>query len=93
MEIAPVNRNLETVPVIAGPVEPEKAAESREVIQAVKAVNSASVLGQDRELLFQMDRQTHRLVIRLVNRNTGDVEAQIPSEYVLRMAEELLRQR
>jgi uncharacterized FlaG/YvyC family protein len=92
MEIAPVNRNLEAAPVIAGTLEPEKLAESREVIQAVKAVNAAGMLGEGKELLFQLDRLTHRLVVRLVNRDTGDVEAQIPEEYVLRMAEELLKE-
>jgi uncharacterized FlaG/YvyC family protein len=64
----------------------DKAAENREVIQAVKALNSSQMFGQDNELLFQKDRQTHRMVVRVVNRKTQEVVSQIPPEYVLRLA-------
>jgi uncharacterized FlaG/YvyC family protein len=61
--------------------------ERREVIQAIKAVNASAMLGEDNELVFQRDRSTQRMVIRLVDRKTGDVISQLPPEYLLRVAE------
>jgi flagellar protein FlaG len=89
MEISPISRGEVAAPVAAPTVPAEKASENREVIQAVKAVNGAALLGQDNELMFQMDRNTQRVVTRVVNRKTGDVVAQVPSEYVLRLAEDI----
>lgn len=74
------------------PIAPRPLAEDqRTLIQAVKAVNAAELFGQDNELTFFLDRNTHRAVVRIVNRETGEVVDQIPSEYILRMAEELKR--
>ena len=73
-----------TAPAPVTPV--DKAAENREVIQAVKALNGSQMFGQDNELLFQRDRQTQRMVVRVVNRETQEVVSQIPPEYVLRLA-------
>ncbi|HWB83341.1 MAG TPA: flagellar protein FlaG [Bryobacteraceae bacterium] len=70
----------------------ERAAENRDVIQAVKALNGTEMFGQENELQFQIDRQTQRMVIRIVNRKTKEVVSQIPAEYVVRLAEELRRQ-
>jgi uncharacterized FlaG/YvyC family protein len=65
--------------------------EQRALIQAVKAVGASGVLGQDNELTFIVDRATRRAVVRIVNRNTGELVDQIPPESVLKMAEELNR--
>jgi uncharacterized FlaG/YvyC family protein len=62
--------------------------DQRALVQAVKAVNAIEMFGQDNELTFFLDRNTHRAVVRIVNRNTHEVVQQIPSEYVLRLAEE-----
>jgi flagellar protein FlaG len=67
----------------------EKLPQHRELIQAVKAVNVADLFGQDSELTFVLDRETHRPLVRLVDRNTNEVIRQIPPEYVLRIAAEL----
>jgi len=72
---------------LAAPV--EKFPQHRELIQAVKAVNVADLFGQDSELTFVLDRETHRPLVRLVDRNTNEVIRQIPPEYVLRIAAEL----
>jgi uncharacterized FlaG/YvyC family protein len=66
----------------------EAAASQRQLIQAVKAVNGAELYGQDSELTFVFDRQTHKPLVRIVNKSTREVMMQIPPEYVLRMAEE-----
>ena len=67
----------------------EKAAENREVVQAIKAVNGTEMFGQDNQLMFQRDPESQRMVVRVVNRKTNEVVSQIPAEYVLRLAEEL----
>jgi len=64
-------------------------AENREVIQAVRAVNASVQLGDNNELTFSLDRHTRRPVIKIVNRKTNEVVAQIPNEQVLRLAEYL----
>jgi uncharacterized FlaG/YvyC family protein len=65
-----------------------QAAQSRQLLQAAKTVNESGVLGQN-QLVFLVDRQTHRPVFRVVDRNTHQVVTQIPPEYVLRLAEDL----
>jgi flagellar protein FlaG len=67
----------------------DKAAEKREVIQAIKAVNGTEMFGPENELRFQKDPETNRFVVRVVNRNTREVISQVPEEYVLRLAEDL----
>jgi uncharacterized FlaG/YvyC family protein len=67
----------------------EQAAAHRDVVQAVKALNATEMFGQGNELTFQMDTQTKRMVIRVVNRQTKEVVSQVPPEYVLRLSEDL----
>ena len=72
------------------PSSPAVEVEQRRVmIQAVRAVNAAELLGQENELSFAFDRGTQRAVVRIVDKKTREVIQQIPSEQVLRMAEEL----
>jgi len=71
------------------PVAPvDHAAESREIVQAVKALNGTEMFGPENELRFQKDPLTQRMVVRLVNRKTSEVVTQVPPEYVLRLAED-----
>jgi flagellar protein FlaG len=61
----------------------------RALIQAVRAVNGAELYGQQNELSFAFDRATQRAVVRIVDKKTREVVQQIPTEQVLRMAEEV----
>lgn len=61
-------------------------AQDRELIRAVKKVNEAGLLGSDSELTFILDRETRKLVVRIVDRETKEVIRQIPGESVLRLA-------
>jgi uncharacterized FlaG/YvyC family protein len=71
----------------ADPVIPaERAAQNREVIQAVRAVNKSEMFGDDNMLDFQMDLSTHQMVIRVINRQTKEVIDEYPPAYILRMA-------
>ncbi len=90
MDIAGVNP-VTAIPVETPRVDGDRAAENREVVRAVKALNAAEMFGQENELQFQLDPRTQRMLIRVVNPKTGEVVSQIPAEYVLRLAEELPR--
>jgi len=89
MEITAVDRSAQasSVPAASAPV--EQAAENREVVRAVKALNGTEMFGEDNQLMFRKDPETQRMVIRVVNRETEEVITQIPPEYVLRLAEDL----
>jgi flagellar protein FlaG len=88
MDITTVDRSV-AVPAPAANTAPvDKAAQNREVVQAVKALNNTEMLG-DNELEFQRDPETHRIVVRVVNPKTKEVISQVPPEYVLRLAETL----
>ena len=76
---------------VSGPATAEAAAGTkfqvkRTTAQAVSEVNQAQVFGANNELTFAVDRATKRTVIRLVDKNTGEVIRQVPSETVLHLA-------
>lgn len=93
MQLSTILNNLNTA--LTAPAEPAAPAQAvedrRSLIRAVRAVNSAELLGYDHELSFAFDRATGRPVVRIVDKETREVIQQIPAEYVLRMAEELKR--
>jgi len=64
-------------------------SENRKIIQAVHAVNASETLPTSHELVFSLDRQSRRPVIKVVDRITNEVVQQIPNEQVLRLAEDL----
>jgi len=89
MQIMALDRSVQAAPVSAPAAPVDQASESRDVVQAVKALNGTEMFGSDNELMFQRDRGTNRMVIRLVNRKTEEVVSQIPPEYVLRLAQDV----
>src|ERR1041384_7346374 len=86
MVITPVNRNAEVMGTNMTTIPVDRAAQNREIVQAVKALNQTEMFGNGNELTFQRDQKTQRIVIRLVDRKTDEVVAQIPPEYVLELA-------
>ena len=89
MDIQQVQRLMQ-VPQALDVVSVEKRTpEQKGLIEAVAKVNKSELLGQDKELTFQMDRETGRAVIRVVNRQTREVIQQTPPEYVLEVAKAL----
>ncbi|HXB72724.1 MAG TPA: flagellar protein FlaG [Candidatus Acidoferrales bacterium] len=89
MDVTAIGRNVEMLPAPARAIPAGKAAENREVVRAVKAVNGAEMFGRNSELTFQVDPITEGTSVQLVNPKTKDVISQIPAEYVLRLAEDL----
>lgn len=90
MDTSGVQRALPVV-ASAAPTPVENAAEKRDVVQAVKAVNGSEMFGPENELRFQTDPHTQRMVVRVVNKKTNEVLSQIPPEYVLNLAAGLKR--
>ena len=89
MDVDAVNRLVQPLAATA-PVAPvEQPPEHREIIQAVKALNSAEMFGPQNELMFHLDRQARRMVLQVVNRQTQEIVTQVPPEYILRLAEDL----
>ena len=89
MDITAINRAA--TPGLHAPapdIPVDRTAENREVIQAVKALNGAEMFGPENELRYQKDPQTHRIVLRVVNRQTSEIISQVPPEYVLRLVED-----
>jgi uncharacterized FlaG/YvyC family protein len=67
---------------------PDQAAQRRQLMQAVKSVNNSGVLGNN-ELVFFVDRQTHMPIIRVEDKETHEIVFQAPPEYVLNLAQRL----
>ena len=88
MEIGSFDSRIPPAPT-AGPTVPVVArAEQEQLIKAIKAVNATEVFGQDTELVFVLDRQTRKPLLRLVDMRTNEVIRQVPTEHVLRLARE-----
>ena len=88
MDITALNRSVPVAPSPASVTPIDNSTSNRDVVQAVKALNSTEMFGEN-ELTFQKDPQTHRMVIKIVNRKTDEVVMQIPPEYVLQLAADL----
>jgi len=72
----------------SGSPTPQQTAERRQLMQSIKTVNESGQLGRN-QLVFMVDSQTHRPIIRVEDRETHELVLQIPPEYVLRLAEDL----
>ncbi|MCS7026699.1 MAG: flagellar protein FlaG [Bryobacteraceae bacterium] len=67
----------------------ERRAEQREIIKAVQALNRTEFFGQSQELQFSLDRETKRPVLKIVDRQTGEVVTQVPPEHILKLARQI----
>lgn len=85
MEINSTKPNFYPLPQASQVAAPE-AAQRRQLIQASRSVNESGLLGHN-ELVFLIDRATHRPIIRVEDRETHEVVLQLPPEYVLRLAD------
>ena len=63
--------------------------ERRALVQAVRELEKAEVVGDGNELRLALDRETKRPVVRIVNRETGELIRQFPTEEVIRLAQRL----
>ena len=88
MEINPMSGISLAAPVDPMPKSQQDAA-TQQIVAAVHAINKSELFGQDRELQFTRDNVAHRVVIKIMNRKTGEVIDQIPPETVLSMLDGL----
>ena len=68
---------------------PQLRAERTALVQATKAVNEVRAFGPTSEVTFSLDRVTHKPLLQIVDRQTGEVISQLPPEYLLRIAAQL----
>jgi flagellar protein FlaG len=71
----------------------EKAEQSRQITQkkvdeAVQRLNEQMQHSQ-RELGFSVDNKTDRLIVKVTNKETGELVRQIPAEAVVKMAQSI----
>ncbi len=77
------------VPVPDHTLDQQLATERRELVKAIKAINATEFFGENYELTFILDKETHRPLMRIIDRETREVIRQLPPEYTLRLAEEI----
>ncbi len=68
---------------------PEQAAKNREIAKAIRTINEGGGVGPTSELRFSIDRDTGQTLIRIVDRVTNEVIAQVPPEITLHAAQVL----
>jgi len=90
MSVTSVTNTAEHVHAPAGPTPAAPPNEQqRSLIRAVATLNAAAAFGPDNEVTYQVDRKAHQVVVRVVDRKSGQLVNQIPAEYLLRMAEKV----
>ncbi len=72
------------------PPTPQQASDRRELIKATNIVNANQALGSNSELVFLMDNGGHRAIMRVIDRETKEVIMQLPPDYVLKLAKDLV---
>ena len=71
------------------PGQPDRSIGAARLQQALAALNQAQIFGANRELTFVTDPVLRRPVIRVIDRETHETVAQLPPEYVVRLAASL----
>src|SRR5690348_5048477 len=89
MEIGPVNRADLSVPLASPTTSLDWTTNDRQIVSAVQWLKQAEWLGQERELTYLRDPKTGHFIIKILDRQTGDVIDQIPPETILRLVTEL----
>ena len=84
--IRPVGR---ITPIADVQITPQQRAERTALVLATKAANELQSFGPTSEVTFSIDRVTHKPLLQIVDRQTREVIAQLPPEYLLRIAAQL----
>jgi uncharacterized FlaG/YvyC family protein len=59
---------------------------------AVQTLNQSGFVGADRQITYSTDSSTKRLIVTVVDKQSGSVVVQWPSEYAIQMAQEYLKE-
>jgi uncharacterized FlaG/YvyC family protein len=86
MDVTPLNTvQPPAVTPVPAAISAGEQANHRQLVKAVRAVNTAELYGQDNVVTFVLDSAGQAL-LRVVNRKTKEVIRQIPAEDVLSAA-------
>jgi uncharacterized FlaG/YvyC family protein len=66
----------------------QQRAAKQAVASAVHVLNESGIAGSGREVTYSTDSATKKLIIQIVDKQSGDVIVQWPSEYGLQVAQE-----
>ena len=75
---------------VAAPV--ASASATREVATAVQVLNQNGAAGLGREFSIAIDAKTKVPVVRIVDSNTNELIEQIPSQYILDLAQQITQE-
>ncbi len=75
-------------PETANTITTDERTRRQAIISAVHILNQADAAGPDREITYSIDSATKRLIVSVVDRQTGQVYVQWPDEYALQLAQE-----
>lgn len=75
--------------VAAQPRTPEAQSADAAALEAARQAANRALAEKGRELTFEFDDDLNRIVSRLVDRKTGEVIRQVPSEMLLAVARAL----
>jgi uncharacterized FlaG/YvyC family protein len=89
VQINPDYANLSILQAYAPPQVNQDTNVSGAVRDAISSINQIELLGFDREMRFSTDPQSKLGVVQVVSRSTGQVIVQIPSEFILNLAQNL----
>jgi flagellar protein FlaG len=68
------------------PAQQKDPSENLAVRSAVDAISQSGIIAGSRQLSFLVDTATERLVVRVIDTETGEVVSQIPTDQVLQIA-------
>jgi uncharacterized FlaG/YvyC family protein len=89
MEILPINSAGASAPLSNVTPSAHNDVPVRQIVAAVREINKAELMGENRQLNFTRDPETKLPVIQIVDQSTGDVIDQLPAESLLLLAEQL----
>ncbi|CAN7706682.1 flagellar protein FlaG [Cupriavidus necator] len=72
------SRSLEEVAIAPSPIAGDTSAAIGELVEALKTTSIS--------LRFEIDETTHRVITKVIDKETGDLIRQMPTEEVLRIA-------
>jgi uncharacterized FlaG/YvyC family protein len=79
-------------PTTPAPASTPSASATREVASAVQVLNQNGAAGPGREFSIAIDAKTKVPVVRIVDSNTNELIEQIPSQYILDLAQQITKE-
>lgn len=70
----------------------DQRVRTQAIASAVQVINQSGLVGADREVTYSTDNATKQLVIQVVDKQSGQVLVQWPSDYALQMAEQFQKE-